>query len=187
MRWIAGVMLLALGGGACGSKATTSAGQLHRCAPDGAAWVSPAAPDAGAGTAAAKLSCPGAISDYCANYAVACPPSTWAEAIAQQNTTGNPPQLTICDAYNWASVGWACGQGLNGVVFAYDKTTGKLLAAVELSTPGAPDQQICLAGPATVSPLGACTDYYDCFPNDAGLSRGRCYGDGGVDGSGGGG
>lgn len=188
MRWIAGVTLLALGAGACGSKATTATSQLHTCAPDASAWVTPPSPDAGAGASAAVLSCPGAISDYCQNYAVACPPSTWAEAIAEQNATGEPPQLTICDAYNWASVDWGCGGGgLNSVVFAYDKTTGKLLAAVQLSAPGTPDQQICLAGPATIGTLGSCTTYYDCFPNDAGLSRRHCYGDGGVDGSGDGG
>lgn len=187
MRWAVGVTLVALGAGACGGNVTT-ARQLHSCAPDGAAWVGPPPPEAGAGTAAAQLSCPGSISDYCSKYAVACPPSTWAEAIASQNATGEPPQLTICDAYNWASVDWGCGgQGLDAVEFAYDKTTGKLLAAVELSAPGTADQQIRLAGPATIGPRGSCTAYYDCFPNDAGLDKHHCYGDGGLDASGDGG
>ena len=182
MWWVVGVTLVALGAGACGSK-TTTASQLHTCAPDGAAWVSTPSPEAGAGTVAAELSCPGSITNYCYSYAVACPPSTWADAVASQNATGNPPNLTVCDSYNWADVAWGCGgRGLNSVVFAYDKTTGKLLAAVELSAPGGPNEQICLAGPPTISPLGSCTAYFDCHPNDAGLDRGHCYGDGSGDG-----
>jgi hypothetical protein len=184
MRWVAWVALLALGAGACGSKATT-ARQLHECAQDGAAWVSVTLPEAGV-EAAAQLSCPGSISDYCLNYAPGCPPSTWAEALASQSATGLPPFLSICDSYNWAESVWACG-GTTQVLFAYDKATGKLLAAVELAEPGDTSKQICLAGPATISPLGSCTSYFDCFPNDAGYPRGRCYGDGGVDGSGDGG
>lgn len=175
--------MLALRAGACGGKSTAS--QLHPCAPDGAAWVSVPSPEADAGTAAAKLSCPGSISDYC-NLSVSCPPATWTAAIAEQNALGFPPELYVCDTYNWAEEGWSCG-GTSDVLFAYDKTTGKLVGAVELSTPGSPNQQICLAGPATMRALGSCSAYFDCFPNDASFPQGRCYGDGGVDAPGDGG
>jgi hypothetical protein len=178
--------LLGLGTGACGSSGTsTPAGQLHTCAADAGTWVTVAAPDAGAATATAALKCPGSIANYCAGYATGCPPVTWTDAVAAQNATGFPPNLYVCDAYNWADDGWIC-DGHNTVLFAYDKSTGKMVGAVEFSAQGA-SQQSCLAGPTTLAPYGGCTAYYNCFPNDAGFPRGNCYGDGGVDASGGGG
>jgi hypothetical protein len=182
MRWVAGIALLVLGAGACGGSSPTLS-KLHSCALPGLAWVP--LPEAGVGTDV-ELSCPGAIGDYCGNYGV-CPPTTWAAAIAEQNGTGLPANLYVCEPYDWADEGWICG-GDHHVLFAYDKATGKLMAAVELSALGAPDQQNCLAGPATIAPYGGCTAYYDCFPNDAGFPRRNCYGeDAAVDGPGHGG
>ena len=187
MRWrILNVMVLGLGVSACGSSGTsTPAGQLHSCAPDAAAWVAVPSVDAAAATATAQLQCPGSIANYCAGYATGCPPVTWAAAIAAQNATGFPPNLYVCGAYNWADDGWIC-DGHNTVLFAYDKSNGNRVGAVEFSAQGA-GTQACLAGPATLAPYGGCTAYFNCFPNDAGFPKGNCYGDGGVDASSGGG
>lgn len=174
-------MVLAFGAGACGSQATT-ARQLQECAPDGAAWVTIPAADASAGPAPAELSCPGSISDYCLHYAPTCPAADFAEVVSEQNATGYPGFFTVCKQYNWVQVAWSCGG--NTVAFAYDKTTGKLVGAVQVLVSATEDKQICLAGPSTLAPVGDCTAYYDCYLNDAGVMQGHCYGDGGVDGSG---
>lgn len=132
------------------------------CATPSASWA-----DSGA------LSCPRSIDDYCSQTmtpippttAPGCPPPAWSDVMTSAETNGWPSLFYDCDGFNLVLADWYCGDGTN-VLFVYEKSTGKRVAAVESSRRG----QTCLAGASTADYLsltGRCT-LHACLPADAG-------------------
>jgi hypothetical protein len=122
---------------------------------------------------AGSLACPTSIADFCAEPGIGAP-NTLQESIATENSTGWPPGILVCEPYDYVEVSWTCPSA-NGVYFAYDKSTGALVGAIEVSADL--KAQTCLGGPASLAPLVHCTANYFCLPNDAGLDAGPCIGD----------
>jgi hypothetical protein len=138
---------------------------MKTCAPDNATWTQVTLDDAGHRTDQGILSCPGSIDLYCAVYAVACPPTSWDDAVAAFEASCWSSELFTCGDYNVAELSWACGG--DNVLFFYDPRTGALIAAVEQSSNLG---QTCLAGPPTLAPLVQCTGASDCNMIDGGVT-----------------
>jgi hypothetical protein len=157
---------------------------LVACTAAACSSASPAAPkpvEEGCPTSSATwsktgdlLSCPQTFAAFCAQ-ATSCPSGGFDQLLTEQNATGFPPNLFACSPYDYADEGWSCGDGVNEVLFAYDKTTGKAIAAIEVKVDEM--QQTCLGGPATIAGLDHCTQYFSCLPTDAGYDASHCPGD----------
>jgi len=111
-----------------------------------------------AGDAATMLTCPQSVEQYCST-AESCPPNAW--SAVQEDMSGGivngrvyPGQAGSCGSANAVLASWSpsCGDDA-GLVFLFDRDSGRELAAVEIFGDGT---ETCLGGSGSIAFLSGC-------------------------------
>lgn len=156
-----GLVLLTLLAFACSEGGKDAAPTAETCP------IASTPPSSDGGT----LSCPRSIDSYCAT-APECPPRAWSDvksSLAQGSCW--PGSVNECGQYDLL-LSNRVGCGGSNLLFAYDKGTGQLIAAVDYLVPSvdaATAVQVCAAGPSSIQLLSACGNWTSCVV-DAGVS-----------------